>query len=86
MISKIGAKIWMCIYNKPRDSKLYNPFTSSNPGHCLTNIRSSLIWRRICIIVENAYVKKKHIQKGSEKKTLLEKDVWLIEGSILRAK
>ena len=78
MINKIGAKIWMCIYNKPRDSKLYDPFTSNNPGHCLTNIRSSLIWRRICTIVENTYVKKKkkkNIEKGSEKKTLLEKDV-----------
>ena len=76
MINNIGAKIWMCIYNKPRDSKLYDPFTSSYPGHCLTNIQSSLIWRRICTIAENANVKKKkknakkkkNIEKGTEKK------------------
>ena len=59
MIKKIGAKISVCIYNKPRDSKLYGPFTSSYPGYCLTNIPSSLISRRICTIVENANVKKK---------------------------
>ena len=30
--------------------------------------------------------KKKNIEKGTEKKHYQKKDVWLIEGSILRAK
>ena len=65
IINKSGTTIWMCIYNKPRDSKLYVPFTSNHPRDCLTNITFSLAWR-IFTIAENENVKAKRF-KGVKK-------------------
>ena len=85
MRNKSGTKIWMDIYNKPKDSKRYVPFTSNHPQHCLTNILFSLA-RRICTIVENENVKEKRIKEY--KKALMEQKYpkSLIEASILRVK
>ena len=69
MINKSDTKIWMDIYNKPKNSKRYVPFTLNNPRHCLTNIPFSLA-RRMCIIVENQDVKEKCFKEL--KRTLLE--------------
>ena len=62
MTNKIGAKISVCIYNNPRDSKLYAPFMSSYPGHCLIHIPFSLI-REILTIVENENGKGKRFKE-----------------------
>ena len=62
MTNKIGAKISVCIYNNLRDSKLYAPFMSSYPGHCLIHIPFSLI-REILTIVENENGKGKRFKE-----------------------
>ena len=85
MINKSDTKIWMDIYNKPKNSKRYVPFTSNNLRHCLANIPFSLA-RRMCIIVENQDVKEKCFKEL--KRTLLEQKYpdSLKEASLLRAK
>ena len=84
MINKSGTKIWMDIYNKLTDSKVYVPFTSNHPRSCLRNIPFCLD-RCICAIVEEEETKLKRL---SELKTSLRKAKYpfvLIENSIKRA-
>ena len=66
VINESGTKIWMDIYNKPKDSKRYVSFTPKYPRRCLTIIPFSLI-RGIYTIVENENVTKKMLQRTETK-------------------
>ena len=50
----------MCIYFKPRDTRLCLLFSSSHPNHCKKNIPFTLA-RRICTMLENQQQKLRHL-------------------------
>ena len=54
--------IWMDIFCKKTDTLRCVPFNSCHPKQCKKNIPFTLA-RRICIIVENNEVRKKHLDE-----------------------
>ena len=50
----------MDLYHKPTNTQRCLPYSTSHPKHCLKNI-PFVMARRICTIVENNSLKKKHL-------------------------
>ena len=55
----------MDLYHKPTDTQQCLPYSTSHPKHCLKNI-PFVMARRICTIVENYYLKNKHLRELKE--------------------
>ena len=72
MIRKDDTHLTTDIYYKPTDSFQYLPYTSSHPRHTKNNIPYNLA-RRICMIVENQYIRKWRLYDLYDKQILLRK-------------
>ena len=62
LIKRDNSGIWMDMYHKPTDTQRCFPYSTSHPKHCLKNI-PFVMARRICTIVENNSLKKKHLRE-----------------------
>ena len=52
--------MWMDLHHKPTDTQRCVPYSTSHPKHFLKNIPFVMV-RFICTIVENNFLKNKHL-------------------------
>ena len=62
LIKRNDDKIWMAMYFKPTETRLFLPFSSSHPNHFKKNISFTLA-RRICTLVQNQQQKLENLSE-----------------------
>ena len=84
LVKRDETGIWMDLYRKPTDTQRCLDFNPSHPSHCKTNIPFTMA-RRICTIVENENIKKKHLNELRKNLTKYHYPEKIIENGIKKA-